>query len=155
MKQCNHCKETKELSQFDKDSKKLDGFNSTCKICKKEDYLRRKNKNPIHTYFIAKRSECKQKGFEFNLTEEYLKEIWTETCPIFNLPMKLGTGGRGDGYNSHLDRIIPELGYVKGNVAWISGRANRIKYNASPEELRAIADWMERATTIPKGSTIK
>ena len=149
MKQCNHCKEIKDISQFDRDSNKPDGYNPTCKICKKEDYLRRKNRNPLHTYFIAKRSECKQKGIEFDLTEEYLKEIWTDTCPVFKTPMKLGTGGRGDGYNSHLDRLKPELGYVKGNVAWISGRANRIKYNASTEELRAIADWMERATTIP------
>lgn len=43
----------------------------------------------------------------------------------------------------------------KCNVAWISGRANRIKYDASIEELRQIVDWMERVTTIPKGSTIK
>ena len=46
-------------------------------------------------------------------------------------------------------------GYIKGNVAWISGRANRIKYDASIEELRQIVDWMERVTTIPKGSTSK
>lgn len=48
-----------------------------------------------------------------------------------------------------------ELPDVIGNVSWISGRANRIKYNATVEELRAVADWMERATTIPKGSTPK
>ena len=40
-------------------------------------------------------------------------------------------------------------------MAWISGRANRIKYDASIEELRQIVDWMERVTTIPKGSTSK
>ena len=58
-------------------------------------------------------------------------------------------------HSAHLDRLDPNKGYVIGNVSWISGRANRIKYNATVEELRAIADWMERATTIPQGSTPK
>ena len=34
-----------------------------------------------------------------------------------------------------LDRIIPEKGYVKGNVAWISGKANRIKSDYTKQEL--------------------
>lgn len=148
MKTCNHCKISKEQTEFDKNSSNKDGLNNTCKVCKKEDYIRRKNRNPVHTYFIAKRSECKQKNIPFDLTEEYLMSIWTEECPVFGTPMKLGTGGRGDGYNSHLDRLDPNKGYVMGNVAWISGRANRIKYNATVEDLRKIADWMERATTI-------
>ena len=155
MKKCNHCLELKPISEFFKDKNKEDGFGSSCKICRNNDYLKRKDRNPIHTYFIAKRSECKQKGFLFDLTEEYLMSIYTPYCPIFKTPMKIGTGGRGDGYNSHLDRIIPELGYVAGNVAWISGRANRIKYNATVNELRSIADWLERATTISKESTPK
>ena len=62
---------------------------------------------------------------------------------------------RGSHHSAHLDRLDPNKGYVIDNVSWISGRANRIKYNATVEELRAIADWMERATTIPKGSTPK
>ena len=149
MKTCNHCKIEKPFSEFFKTARALDGFGPTCKVCRNLDYQRRKERNPIHIYFVAKRSECKQKGFRFDLTEQYLQDIWTDFCPIFHTPMVIGTGGRGDGYNSHLDRIIPEVGYVKGNVAWISGRANRIKYNASVKDLRDIADWMERATTIP------
>ena len=155
MKTCNHCKIEKPFSEYFKTSRAIDGLGPTCKVCRNLDYQKRKERDPIHTYFVAKRSECKQKGFPFNLTEQYLKDIWQDSCPVFNTPMVIGTGGRGDGYNSHLDRIIPEHGYVKGNVAWISGRANRIKYNATVSDLRAIADWMERATTIPKGSTLK
>lgn len=155
MKICNRCKKEKDYCQFDKTIRMKDGLSRTCKACKKEDYLKRKFKNPIHIYFIAKKSECKQKGFEFDLDIEYLTNIWTSFCPIFGTPMKLGVGGRGDKNTSHLDRINPNLGYIKGNVAWISGRANRIKYNATIKELRLIADWMERATTIPQGSTIK
>lgn len=155
MKTCNRCKEEKTVESFDKTARQRDGFSRTCKVCKKQDYLKRKDKNPIHIYFVAKRSECKQKDIEFNLDEQYLIDIWTDTCPIFHTPMKIGTGSRGDGYNSHLDRIDPNKGYIKGNVAWISGRANRIKYNATAEELRMIAEYIERATTISKESTPK
>ena len=38
---------------------------------------------------------------------------------------------------------------------WISGRANRIKYNATIDELERILTYMKGATTIPKGSTLK
>lgn len=48
---------------------------------------------------------------------------------------------------AHLDRLDPKLGYTEGNVAWISARANRIKYDATTTELRQIADWMESVTT--------
>lgn len=58
----------------------------------------------------------------------------------------------GSHKSAHLDRIIPELGYIKGNVQWISGRANRIKYDASLDELRAIVAWLERAETIENTS---
>jgi len=37
-----------------------------------------------------------------------------------------------------IDRIIPELGYVEGNVMIISRRANVIKNDATADELIAI-----------------
>ena len=42
-----------------------------------------------------------------------------------------------------IDRLIPELGYIKGNVNVISLRANIIKNNATKDELIKIANWME------------
>jgi hypothetical protein len=42
-----------------------------------------------------------------------------------------------------LDRIIPEEGYVAGNVNVVSYRANRIKNDGTAEEHLKIADWMD------------
>lgn len=42
-----------------------------------------------------------------------------------------------------LDRIHPDIGYVPGNVMVISAKANRMKNNASLEELKALVIWME------------
>ncbi len=50
---------------------------------------------------------------------------------------------RGNNYST-LDRVVPSLGYVKGNVRVISFRANRLKNNATIDEIRAILAYMER-----------
>ena len=39
--------------------------------------------------------------------------------------------------------LIPDKGYVKGNVHWISRRANRIKSDATVEELEKIISYMK------------
>lgn len=42
-----------------------------------------------------------------------------------------------------LDRKDPTKGYVRGNVAWISFRANRIKSDASQQELERILNYVK------------
>ncbi len=43
-----------------------------------------------------------------------------------------------------LDRIIPEKGYVKGNVIVVSNKANVIKNNATPEEIIAVGEFYKK-----------
>jgi hypothetical protein len=65
-------------------------------------------------------------------------------CPVLGIPLAANRG-RGISKNSPtLDRIIPELGYVPGNVVVISAKANVMKNDGTPEQLRAVADWLER-----------
>jgi hypothetical protein len=65
-------------------------------------------------------------------------------CPILGIKLGRVAGGKGQVHDSpSLDRIRPELGYIKGNVAVISMRANVIKNCGTVEEHRKIADWME------------
>lgn len=44
-----------------------------------------------------------------------------------------------------IDRIVPELGYVPGNIAIISWRANDLKKDATADEMRRIADWIDKS----------
>jgi hypothetical protein len=113
-------------------------------------------------YDAAKRRSIKH-NIPFNLTIEYLRGIATNFCPIFYTPLHWGKSGLGKGKmkpnGPQLDRIIPELGYVIGNVAFISNRANRIKDNGTMQEHYDIADWIwnhihvtEKSTTpVPAG----
>ena len=61
-----------------------------------------------------------------------------ERCPILDIELKAGEG-HVQPNSPTLDKIIPEKGYVKGNVWVISARANQLKNNATIEELEAIA----------------
>ncbi len=80
-------------------------------------------------------------GLPFNLEHSDL-EI-PDTCPILGIPLFRNTGGNRPTANSpSVDRIIPELGYTKGNIQIISQRANVMKNDANPEELRKFAEWV-------------
>lgn len=155
MKTCKICKQERPLSEYHKAKTNSDGLDKRCKLCRKEEARRGRLTNYFVQYTIGKKSECKKKGIPFNLTADYLESIWTGICPIFNVEIHKAAEGYGSHKSAHLDRFNPSLGYIVGNVAWISGRANRIKYDASITELKQIVGWMERVTTIPKGSTLK
>jgi hypothetical protein len=48
-------------------------------------------------------------------------------------------------FSPSIDRIIPSLGYVRGNVVIVSMRANRIKTDATDAELRRVAKFYTKA----------
>lgn len=64
-----------------------------------------------------------------------------DRCPVFGMEFTPG-GGRKRSTPS-IDRIVPSLGYARGNIALISLHANRIKNSATVAEIRAVADWLE------------
>jgi hypothetical protein len=66
-----------------------------------------------------------------------------ETCPALGIPLRVSPGVLTDNSPS-IDRLVPKLGYVPGNIHIISNRANRIKTDAMSEELRLVADWIDR-----------
>jgi hypothetical protein len=88
------------------------------------------------------KARAAQAGIPFNLTIEDI--VIPERCPALGIPLVPGVGVSHDG-SPQLDRLVPELGYVKGNVVVISKLANTIKQNASPKQIRAVADWYEQA----------
>ena len=95
-------------------------------------------------YIMYHRIKCRaiKDNIEFNLDLDDI--IIPEYCPIFsNIKLKFNKGTVK--YNSpSIDRLIPEKGYTKGNIKIISYRANTIKQNATFEEIRQVADWLEK-----------
>lgn len=114
---------------------------------KNKDILNAKKRNnrnddPIKYIVQNIKSRSKTLNIPFNITEEYVKKLWTGVCPIFNINIELNRE-KGKEYSAELDRFNPNKGYVKGNVEWISRRANRIKSNSSLKELEKIVNWMK------------
>lgn len=102
----------------------------------------RKN-NPIASLLKNAKHRARVNHLDFDLRVEDIEK--PEYCPVLGLRLVYpGEGaGRGDA-NASLDRINPALGYIKGNVAIISWRANKLKSNASLEELKALVAFMEK-----------
>lgn len=88
----------------------------------------------------AAKARASRKGLPFNLTLGDL--TLPATCPVLGIDLDFGAGAASD-HSPSLDRIVPALGYVRGNVLIVSTRANRIKNDASVEELRRVAAFYE------------
>lgn len=96
------------------------------------------------------KKRCKLNNIPFDITPEDIP--LPEYCPVFG--MKLNPGERGyankgekrNWESPSVDRVVPELGYVKGNVRVISMRANTIKNNATADELEKVLNYV-RANT--------
>lgn len=57
-------------------------------------------------------------------------------CPVLGIPLSYTPSFTDN--TPTLDRLVPRLGYVPGNVIIVSMRANRIRSDATTEELRKI-----------------
>lgn len=86
----------------------------------------------IRLYHSCK-SNAKKKGVAFSISVEDI--IIPEVCPIMGIKLT-NTSNKGRvKTNASIDRIDPTKGYVKGNIQVISDLANRMKQNATSEEL--------------------
>lgn len=168
-KQCTKCKKIQAVSEFNLDNKTKDKLTCHCKTCQFKNKIKyRSTKHGFLTKALySAKTRAKNKNVPIDLDFEYIKSIATDMCPIFNVPLIYFGTTKGSGNTqkntASLDRIIPELGYVKDNVVFISHWANTIKSNATEKELYAVADWLHEArknvikkttTSVPTGSHI-
>lgn len=94
-------------------------------------------KSPWAKLLISCRKRSKELKLNYNLDTAHLKKIYIEAngiCPV----LKIQFDKTNLSTTPSVDRIIPELGYVKGNVRIISHRANMLKSNATIDEMKLI-----------------
>ena len=88
------------------------------------------------------RARAKKKGIPCTLEWEQLIPLVKERCPYFT-EIKLDWKNKNKGITIEspaLDRIVPEKGYVIGNVEIISSKANNVKSLGTSEDLYRVAD---------------
>jgi hypothetical protein len=88
--------------------------------------------------FRAAKARAKKFAVEFTISESDI--VIPENCPVLGIPLDW----RNREYAASVDRIDISQGYVPGNVCVISGRANRLKSNATVNEIEAILNYMKK-----------
>jgi hypothetical protein len=102
--------------------------------------------SPWHTMSTVSKRRAREQGVLHTINASYLQSIWpaNNSCPVFNIPFTISKKGESRDCSPSLDRIIPNLGYVQGNVVIVSLKANRMKNNGSLEDLRKVLHFYER-----------
>lgn len=102
------------------------------------EFVRRAD-GPQSRLFRHAKDRAKEAGVPFAIRREDI--VIPEWCPILGLRLARGIG-RTLPASPTLDRIIPALGYVPGNIAVMSHKANRLKSDGSVEDLAKVLLWL-------------
>lgn len=99
--------------------------------------------NPEHVMFLRVKARSKQNHILFDLSESDISI--PRFCPVLGLELKVNWGKTPNTDRSPtLDRFVPSLGYVKGNIRVVSQLANRIKNSGTSEQVLAVGNWMRK-----------
>ena len=127
-------------------SKKCGGMNSYESNMLKPEWR-------INRLMSMAKNRSKSKGIPFNLSLEHLLNLWDDTngcCSLSGIPLELGRSefGKVHPYAPSIDREIPCLGYVKGNVRIVCYQMN---VALSEFGLAQFEELVDRYTTFSMG----
>ena len=94
--------------------------------------------DPVDRLIWAAKRRSKMEGVPFNITKEDI--IIPLTCPYLKIEL-VSSVPRGQQRSAviSLDKIVPSLGYVQGNIEVMSQLANTMKSNATKDQLVTFA----------------
>lgn len=110
-----------------------------------------RNYDPHRYIFRNKKARATAKGVDFSITFDEI--AFPERCPVLGVTLDytVGKGGVCNDNSPSFDRINPDKGYVSGNVIVVCNLANRIKSNATVDQLKRVAAFYEQL--IPQGGS--
>lgn len=156
-KVCTGCGKDKSLEAFYIDRRTRKHM-SRCKACRgasvvawqQDEAVRearsrkekeRRDRDPVGLLLSLAKQRAKRRGLPFTLVREDI--VIPERCPVLGLLLERGQRKLKDA-SPTLDRLDPCKGYVPGNIAVISWRANKVRGDATREELRRVLRYVER-----------
>lgn len=94
----------------------------------------------IKSLYNRLKSSAKKRNIPFTLTLTELNNLtFPISCPILNIPLNSNNKQSDNSYS--IDRIDSDKGYEIDNIIVVSWKANRLKNNATPEEMQKISDF--------------
>lgn len=142
------CGTTKEVDHWSM----AKGYTKSCGCLKNEKAAYRMkvtntthgmSKDDRYAMWSGARRRARTRGIEFDIELEDV--CIPEVCPVLGISLVPSVGSPKDNSPS-LDRIDPSKGYIKGNVAVVSYRLNRLKNSFTPEELLAVLIYTGKET---------
>ena len=116
-------------------SKRKSGKTLKCIKCTSRKYV-----GKISGYFFAKiRCDAKRRGIDFQLTKEYMWDLYLKQngeCKLTGWKIDFADGNWKHQHgetSASLDRIDSSNGYVEGNVQWLHKDVNFLKQRFSQE----------------------
>lgn len=132
---CKECRNEERNVRYKKNSVKY-----------RQKAIERNHNNPHGVLYWNAFTRAKKLCIPFSIDKNDI--VIPDRCPILDIPLEKSFGKMSDNSPS-LDRVIPSLGYIKGNVRVISFRANRLKSDCSIDELKKILAYMESLSETP------
>jgi hypothetical protein len=166
LRECSRCGQQLPITHFQAQPYRNGQRRRQCRVCrqvtveawrlrhkeydnehKREYRLKRITANPVLEMLKGAQSRAKKQGIPFDLTLSDL--VVPVACPVLGIVLSKRHGKGSCPASPSLDRVIPDHGYVRGNVHIISMRANRLKSNATIDDLEAVLAYMKRVTSSP------
>lgn len=151
---CHCCNKFLDPSEFRLDNTKgyykiRDFHGTTCKSCRKynqrklQERLSEKNKliKILQSRWLGARDRAKSKNIYFDLTKEFLLDLWDKQegkCALTGLDMTYDMYNGRTYTNVSIDRIDVSKGYTKDNVQLVCMAANQAKSDLTDEQLYQI-----------------
>ena len=146
---CHYCGEYKDINDFSAngtESKIRNNRRTICKSCfAKRQRLHdqsldeeKKFDKCLRWRLLSARDRAKKLNIEFNLTLDYIKELWDNQngkCALSNINMTFLLKEGRVPTNVSIDRIDRNKGYIKGNIQLVCMACNQIKSDLSETKM--------------------
>ena len=166
-KLCSKCKQILPVEKFSKDKGQKSGLRCACKTCSSIEfkafksspgYIKRltrakelfnvlKETDPIKawadTAFYNATKRAKDSGIKVSITKEWLVNNAVDFCPLLGLKL-VYNAKKPIAASASVDRKDSTGGYTMENCKVISFKANRIKNNATIEEITMLANRLQQ-----------
>lgn len=146
---CHSCLEYKDIDNFSPHGSTNPIRKNRRYICKECSRNNRENKQKslpkeenllkvLQSRFLCARDRSKRKNIQFNITKEYLKELWDKQngkCAISGIEMTFEQYKGRIPTNVSIDQINPKNGYTIGNIQLVCMAVNQMKSDLKIDEL--------------------
>lgn len=150
---CSRCllPRPEEMFQYGRRGRKYVYRYTFCNSCR-NDYARVRKSNDVYAYLTAALSRtvrrARKLGLPATILASEVHKLWDTQKGLCFYTDLIMTHQLGEGLqrtNVSFDKIIPELGYVSGNVVLCQTRINSMKGDASLEEMETwMPEWYTR-----------